>query len=285
MCSIPLPSALTPQMSLIVSLRTPDGVVIAGDSLSTMRNNLSVRADVDVQCPSCGQQHTQNIDLNPPPIPTTTFSYAQKIFPFMDDFAVGTFGAGQLAGKTMYFAVRELEQELREGDRRIHSVVNAADQVGQRAHELLKKQIGENDQLDGLESFPDDRVAIGFQVVGYHDGEPQTIEVHVGKRVSHEQKEDVTASGAHNVVAALMQAWKRQGGNPAFNLFSLQDAINYAEFMISTTAKHQEFSRQMESVGGATDIALVTPFDGFQWIQQKDLSQTLEQSRHGRRNQ
>lgn len=271
-------------MSLVVSLRTPDGVVIAGDSLSTMRGNLNVKADLDVHCPNCGQQHTQNVNLNGPPIPTTTFSYAQKIFPFMGDFAVGTFGAGQLAGKTMYFAVRELEQELREDDQPMHSVMNAADRIGQRAHDLFEQQIEEDDQINGLSDLPDDHVAVGFQVVGYHDGEPQTIEVHVGKRVSREQKGDVTASGAHNVVGALMQVWQQQGGNPAFNLFSLQDAINYAKFMINTTAKHQEFSQKMESVGGATDIALVTPFDGFQWIQQKDLSQTLEESRHGKRN-
>lgn len=36
----------------------------------------------------------------------------------------------------------------------------------------------------------------------------------------------------------------------------------------------------MASVGGAIDVGLVTPFDGFQWIQQKDVSQTLEGQRY-----
>ena len=49
--------------------------------------------------------------------------------------------------------------------------------------------------------------------------------------------------------------------------------------MIRTTAKHQEFSPKMANVGGEIDIGLITPFNGFQWIQQKDLSQTLEQVR------
>jgi len=76
----------------------------------------------------------------------------------------------------------------------------------------------------------------------------------------------------------LNQVWDAQGGGPAYQVFSLQDAVNYAEFMIRTTANHQEFSQQLASVGGEIDIALVTPFDVFQWVRQKDLSQTIEEN-------
>lgn len=44
-------------MTLIVSLSTPDGIVIAGDSLSTMMSNKLLEADFTVQCQSCQQNN------------------------------------------------------------------------------------------------------------------------------------------------------------------------------------------------------------------------------------
>ena len=42
-------------MSLIVSLRIPDGIVIAGDSMSTMRSQIGVGGTAEIQCPNCNQ--------------------------------------------------------------------------------------------------------------------------------------------------------------------------------------------------------------------------------------
>lgn len=56
-----------------------------------------------------------------------------------------------------------------------------------------------------------------------------------------------------------------------FQAFSLQDAVEYAEFIIDSTAKAQRFSRELPTVGGAIDIALITPFDDFTWIKRKEL--------------
>lgn len=58
--------------------------------------------------------------------------------------------------------------------------------------------------------------------------------------------------------------------------FSLQDAIDYAKFLIKTTADYQRFSGSLPVVGGEIDIALVTNRGGFQWIEQKQLYRMLE---------
>jgi hypothetical protein len=60
--------------------------------------------------------------------------------------------------------------------------------------------------------------------------------------------------------------------------FSLQDAIDYAEFLITATAKYQRFTNIIPNVGGEVDIALVTPFGDFSWIRQKELGKILENS-------
>jgi hypothetical protein len=77
-------------------------------------------------------------------------------------------------------------------------------------------------------------------------------------------------------VQAIWSLQKEHPENqPPYHTFSVQDAIDYAEFLIQTTISHQRFSQTIPSVGGDIDIALVTPFDGFQWIRQKPLGKVL----------
>jgi hypothetical protein len=167
-------------MSLILSVETPDGIVIAGDSLSTMRSSFQMEGEIDVHCPNCGHRHQEHVNTPEVPVPTTTLPYTRKLFPFMDDFGIGTFGAGQLNQKTMYFAVRELEEELLDDGQPVDSVTNAADRIGEKAHELLEEQV------DGsTDDMPDDEMVVGFQVVGYGvDGKPKTVQEGLGVRSS-----------------------------------------------------------------------------------------------------
>jgi len=52
-------------MTLIVSLRTSDGIVIAGDSLSTMRVQMGLATKIQHKCSSCG--HEEEMDIRYPP--------------------------------------------------------------------------------------------------------------------------------------------------------------------------------------------------------------------------
>lgn len=68
----------------------------------------------EVTCPEC--EHVQVVTTTieqPLSFTASTFTYAQKVFPFLGKFGVGTFGAGQVANKTMHFAIRELEASLK----------------------------------------------------------------------------------------------------------------------------------------------------------------------------
>lgn len=70
--------------------------------------------------------------------------------------------------------------------------------------------------------------------------------------------------------------WPNGNAGANFSAFSLQDAIDYAKFLVRTTADYQRFSGQMPNVGGDVDIALVTPRGGFKWIAQKELYRILD---------
>jgi len=129
----------THAMTLIVSMRIPDGIVLAGDSLSTLLRGTEVQGDLDIKCPRCGHDHVATAKLQGAALPATSLSFAQKIFPFFDSFGIGTSGAAQLGGKTIYFAMRELEQEIRKSPTTAHpaSVSDVAKLIGDRALQLL----------------------------------------------------------------------------------------------------------------------------------------------------
>ncbi len=264
-------------MTLIVSLRTSDGIVIAGDSMSTMRAQRVVRGKIKMECPQCGHVHEEDKSMGSIDIPTTTLSYAQKIFPFMDNYGVGSYGMGQLSGKTMYFAMRELEQNLlSKGKKSVHSLTEMAQLIGEHAQSLLREQTPD------LEQVPEDKYALGFQIVGYEKETPTTLIMQIGKKVFRKEEAELgcTWTGDGRVVNAIWGLYSKQKtDSPDYRAMSLQDAIEYADFLIRTTSDHQKFSRTLATVGGDIDVALVTPFDGFKWIRRKSLSEIIDRRR------
>lgn len=265
-------------MTLIVSLRTPDGIVIAGDSLASMMNQMNFEANLEIECPQCGHKHPVTVTAPMPSIPATTFSYAQKIFRFLTRYGVGTSGIGMLQGKSIYYICREFEQSMSASENlaRINGVEDVAREFATHFHQLLALQVKKEGTT--LNDIPPHAVLLTFLIVGYDKGVPKTIEVKLGRDsiiTDHTKQGLCTISGQMQVAGAVFSLYKDINQQPAFEVFSLQDAIAYAEFLINTTAAHQQFSRQMPNVGGDIDIALITPFNDFQWIRQKPLSRLL----------
>jgi hypothetical protein len=129
-----------------------------------------------------------------------------------------------------------------------------------------------------IDTLPDDETILGFQIVGYDDTQPKTINLHIGKDVVPQvfDGSGCTISGRQEVAQAIWGLYHQQPeSQPPYQIFSLQDAIDYAEFLIRTTIDHQRFSQTIPNVGGDIDIALVTPFDGFRWIRQKPIGRVL----------
>lgn len=55
-----------------------------------------------------------------------------------------------------------------------------------------------------------------------------------------------------------------------FNFFTLQDAINFAEYAVDVTIKTMSFQNCVKTVGGPIDILAIKPSGAF-WIQHKEL--------------
>jgi len=243
-------------MTLVVSLRVPDGVVIATDSLMTTKGTINIAAEIHAKCGKCGTELTlPELKLPPVQVPASTSAFGQKLFRFQDNFGIGGWGDAFVNGQTIRSQMEGLEHSL---EQQVQAVDQLAKLIEQHFIGELEQQIGSWDKV------PDDYFPFGFQVVGFEPAKPtegKTWSIAIGKKpkVKCFTGFGCTVGGAKQVVLKL---WKKDDKapfpTPHYGNFSLQDAIDYAEFLIRTTADYQRFANMIPTVGGTADIALIT---------------------------
>ncbi len=90
-------------MTLNVSLRVPDGIVIASDSLSTVHQPLMQKVTVNAKCDSCGQMiEVKDVPAPAISVPASSWPYTQKVFPFLRHFGLAIFGNAFVNNRSMY---------------------------------------------------------------------------------------------------------------------------------------------------------------------------------------
>lgn len=262
-------------MTLVVSLRVPDGVVLAADSLQTTQVAIQPAVkDFKVKHPKTGEEIPFG-DLRLPPIlmPTSTSSYAQKLFSFKERYGVATFGSAIINGRTIYNHIKNLEINIQED---IQSVSKAGEVLMNYFTDQLNEQVKASGQ-----NLMEGQIVMGFQVVGYeasNDLFGHTVDVAIGKTPVSKMINGIgcTVSGDTEVVRKIWEIGHGTNRMPNYGSFSLKDAVDYVEFLIDTTASFQRFANMIPTVGGAVDIALITNYSKFTWIKYKDLTQILE---------
>ena len=262
-------------MTLNVSLRVPDGIVLASDSLSTLAQSFNQKMTVSGKCDKCGEiVEIKDVQTPPVNIPSSSWPYVQKLFPIQGRFGLATYGLAFVNQRSIYNHIIELTPTLPNPSNDDDHFGVLSGLIAAHFHKELETQL----KAVGLalELQPDDWAPLGFQFVGFSKkptGEPvsKTSLIQIGKAVGVSTFDTIgcTISGDTTVAQMLF----RQAN---WASFSLQDAIDYAKFLIRTTADFQRFSGNMPTVGGDIDISLVTNHRGFQWIAQKELYRTLE---------
>jgi hypothetical protein len=249
-------------MSLVVSLIIPDGIVIAGDSFSTISSSFPISIDDNIKCTNCSNeihlQKTYNVNL-----PSSTFSSAQKIIPLYNKYCIGTTGKGLVNGKTIFYHLKTYEKQNPKDPKSVKDLCTKI--VDYFRIKMIPEEINNKNMLS-------------FQVVGF-DNENAKIEfVEMGDTDSFDTTEEgCKISGDCKVVSDGIWSLynKYPGDKPVFNLFSLQEAIDYSVFLISTSSNYQKFSKNIQTIGGSIDIGLLTYFGEFKWVQQKELFREL----------
>ncbi len=263
-------------MTLVVSLRIPDGVVIAADSLQTSTGTITPGIkDFKVKNPKTGDEISiGDLEFPPIPIPTSTFSFAQKLFPFNKKFGIATFGSAIINGRTIYNHIKNLEH-TNGGNK-----VTSAEGLGNLLKDYFTNELKADLERKKI-TLPPNQMVIGFQVVGFESDEDlvgHTIEVNIGSESRIQVIDGIgcTASGDTSVVTTLWKLNENKKNKTDYGAFSLKDGCDYAEYLINTTAQHQRFANMIPTVGGAVDIGLITKYSDFKWIKYKDLTRILE---------
>ncbi|MCX6234830.1 MAG: hypothetical protein NT175_08945 [Bacteroidetes bacterium] len=262
-------------MTLVVSLRVPDGVVLAADSLQTAQVAIQPGVkDFKVKNPKTGEEIPFG-DLILPPImmPTSTFSYAQKLFSFQDKFGVATFGSAVINNRTIYNHIKNLELSTKKE-------VKSVSETGEILMDYFTNQLQEQLKTSGQKLIKG-QIVMGFHVVGYETANDlfgHTVDVAIGETPISKMIDGIgcTVSGDTEVVRKIWEIGQGTNRAPNYGSFSLKDAIDYVEFLINTTTNFQRFANMIPTVGGSVDIALITNYSKFTWIKYKDLTKILE---------
>lgn len=256
-------------MTLTVIVRVPDGIVIAADSLVTITKTMEPKK-LTTKCPKC-KEKIQISDLKMPPIsvPAGSSCFARKLFKIgKRNIGVATFGAPSLAGRTIESHIRAFEKTKIVGEESVEEVAKKMRDFFSKALKKAKEK---------LPKPAKGQAVVGFQVAGYDEKDVKigkTFVLKMGQQTkiepTYKQGYGCNAHGDHRVVAKL---WKKDPqipiAKPIYRLMTLQDAIDYAIFLIRTTIDYQRFATMVPNVGGSIDVAIITHHAGFQWVQKK----------------
>lgn len=273
-------------MSIAIVVSVSEGLVLGADSAAT----LSGRANTP--------KGTEEGVLK-------TFFNARKLLQ-VGDLPIGvlTWGIGQIGSRTIESLIREWEHKqhwLTNKDYKEHHDSNTIT-VKKCAEELLDflKKAYENSEVMHLPE--NERPILGIVVAGYSEGEffPEIwrfiipVENQISnQRPNQNNQPNFGASWFGLTDAVIRLHWGRDDAiikilsdkfnvseaevlsllAPAqypvpFAVMPLQDAIEYAYYMINVTIGRYRFVIGPELCGGPIEIAAITP-NGFNWISRK----------------
>ena len=266
-------------MTIAVCVPVPEGVVLAAESrqvYSNVKKNFRIVSD-----------------------------NAQKVFQFSRTVGGLTYGKASISGKSILSLVEEYKTKANPIPK---SVKGIAQDFGDLLDEKWKAQVA------GDPEFEDGRV--GVIAAGYdEDGARRVFECIVPGpsvvEIGSPDRPNAIWKGQSDVVTRLLLgfdpriselSWFRPEFTSELSklnyvlmipAMTLQDAVDFGVFLIRTTIDMQRFSDgiqldpgEVAGTGGAIDICVVRPNEGFSWVQRKELSgDAIEERAHFQRRQ
>jgi len=262
-------------MTLTISLKVPDGLVLAAESLQTLQGTITAKGELGVKCPKC-QEEFKISDMPLPPIriPSGSSPTANKIYEItkrVPNLGVAISGAAFLQGQTVESHMRGFEGQKVVGNETIQEI---SQKLLDYFQSIVSKEIDVTKLPDGTPPL------IGFQVAGFErdntEGKIYLVETGKNPKVIPQNEEKgrfgCTCAGDGRVVAKL---WKEDPSiaiaRPNYGFMTLQDAVDYVMFLIRTTISYQTFATMIPTCGGEIDVMTITYNKGIEWIQKKKI--------------
>ncbi len=256
-------------MTLNITVRVPNGIVIASDSLASQQMQLGIAPfEHMAKCGSCGTD-TKTLVQPPgllPGFPVNSSPFANKLY-YIGEYGIAFHGSAGVGGRTLCNHVLNYAHTE---DWRGKQVQDVAGDIAKILHEGLQKD-------PSFAQLDEKAKPIGFQIAGYNEEDIDlgtTLMVNIGREVSMEMTSEKGAGstfGGQPEVALRLYRQLHAGDQVSMELLTLPDAVDYARFCIRTTADYQRFAKQVPTVGGPIDIAIITKWAGFRWVERKKL--------------
>lgn len=274
-------------MTIAISLKVNDGVVLAADSASTLIAKLPAGGTTVVN----------------------VYNHANKVFNLIKGLPIGaiTWGSGSIGTASVSTVVKDLRRRLSGGDP--EHADWAADRGRysiERIAEQLKQYIFEELYETAFQSWPE-KPPLGFIVAGYSANEGMAEEYKIEMTPSglkgpeslrKKEASGMTWGGEPEAVNRLVlgydsrisQILQNNLGMPAaqvpmaieviqqglmnltpmiFPAMPIQDAIDLAEFLVDVSTKFSRFIPGAPTVGGPIEVAAITKHEGYKWIRRK----------------
>ena len=273
-------------MTIAISIKINDGLVLASDSASTVLG----------QTPD-GQLQVFNV-----------YNNADKVFNLQKGLPIGaiTWGAGSIGQASTSTIMKDLRKIFADGDDKhpgwkLVKESYSVEDVAKR----LKQFVFDELYSPAFENFPHKKPDLGFIVAGYSAYAPMAdefqIDIKEGKcdgprPVRAREQIGMTWGGDPEALNRLVAGFSVGLPQVLQNLFRLepaqlpqvmqaiqqglqlplvlpamplQDAIDLADFLVDLTIKFSRFMPGAPTVGGPIEIAAISKHEGFRWIKRK----------------
>ena len=235
-------------MSFIIAVHVKEGMVLAGDSRTTYT------------------QTAKSGDVTTIKIGTHTTDTTNKVFLCPNNIGISTCGDASLDGVPI---TGYIESFIREHINQDTDIINVPQMLINYFHTTPKVPdtnflvVGyrlENDipsqQIFWLNVKDESISPIDTTFPGARwDGETQTLSKIIQNTYMRDEDGKEISLGETKV---------------SWGLFTLQDAIDFAQYAVDVTIKTMHYSSVVETVGGPIDILVIKPERSF-WIQHKEL--------------
>jgi hypothetical protein len=208
------------------------------------------------------------------------YSEVQKLFPLKDyPAAILTCGSGFLQSKALSSWIRAFDSELPHNLSLRH--------VAERLQKFLAPSDPGTTTTLVLAGFNREAVqgfeAEMYKITAFEDGEQNFFDLSESVSFWDGDFEAVTrlllgrsptyfeGIASHVDKGYLKTLDKSVQMNPPYYAMSLQEGIDFVDFLMQTQIQFQRFASQPQSCGGPVDIAVITPEEGFQWVRRKTL--------------
>jgi hypothetical protein len=271
-------------MTIAISLKVHDGVVLAADSASTL-----AAPTID------GKTAVVNI-----------FNTARKIFNLYKELPIGcvTWGAGSIGRASVSTLTKDLRRRFM-GKESGHDdyVLDPKKYSLKQVASLVRRFFFDEKYTEELGQIPPD-LSMGFVVAGYSAGEDLAEEwiINIDKGNCPEPKPvrpkddtGITWAGEQEVITRLIFGYGTELEKVLSEIkvpqeqvpiimniiksrltktwhsppMPIKDAIDLAQFLAEATIMFSRFAPGAPTVGGPVDVAAITKHEGFKWVQRK----------------